>query len=261
MQERAMTSSIIENDIDDEETLDEEMLATSTMSSQTSGYAIGHTQVANGTVSSYPANITAACHEASASGHQAKCTIVDESKLEKRRKCNRLSAQRWRMRKRSKFSDLQGQIRMLQKEHVQLEVEKSKLQAELTFQLALTKAQTTHLPSSFVDSRLECSRQALRFSQCVPIDHGLESTGKVQRSPGQGDRSAFVTHSDSFCTRPPSSPMKSISSRSHAPVPVQSPTFVPGFPECHTTAKVSHDQLMAMLKVASAPRFSSVQLK
>lgn len=63
--------------------------------------------------------------------------------LEKRRTSNRLSARRWRSRKRNKFTDLQDQIRLLQMEQQQLKRESSQLQDEYRMQLRLAQAEAS----------------------------------------------------------------------------------------------------------------------
>lgn len=68
-----------------------------------------------------------------------------KDKTEKRRLSNRLSAQRWRTRKMSKFVDLQNQILILTKEHQQLEREASNLRAEFCAQLTLAQAEAAQL--------------------------------------------------------------------------------------------------------------------
>lgn len=125
----------------------------------------------------YPSNIAAACQQASVAFRQPKSNLTEDAlKLEKRRKSNRLSAQRWRMRKRSKFSDLQDKIRTLQKDQEELQHEKAKLHAELQIQLALAKAETAHLSPAYVAARLGRSDEALCLSQRLYV----ESANKVE---------------------------------------------------------------------------------
>lgn len=214
-------------------------------------------EVRGETISCYPANIAAACHEASVARLQPRAAVVEDSvKLEKRRQCNRLSARRWRMRKRSKFTELQDQIRSLQKEHVQLEFEKSTLQAELKHQLALTKAQSAHLPPLFVNSRLEASQRALRFSQTVQIDQ--EPGGKMVKDPPNRVQSTRASYPDKLIFKShtsikvPASLTMYDSARS-----ARSPAFESGLPgDAPSGNGLSHAQLRAMLQAAAAPCYN-----
>jgi hypothetical protein len=162
-------------DADDEE-IDEASQGTSTLGARDSSSV------------SYPSNIASACQEASVAFRQPKPTVVEDTfKLEKRRKSNRLSAQRWRMRKRSKFSDLQDKIRALQKDQEELQVEKSKLQAELHLQLALARTETTHLSPAFVAARLRRSDEALRLSRNILLgSNNFERQTVAQPGRSQG---------------------------------------------------------------------------
>ncbi len=105
-----------------------------------------HPQAVRSSSLSFPANVAAACQAANAAQLQPKQqSSEDRRKLEMRRKCNRISAQRWRKRKKSKFTDLNNHIVALRKEHEELTRENSGLQTELRAQLALAQAEAAHL--------------------------------------------------------------------------------------------------------------------
>jgi hypothetical protein len=90
---------------------------------------------------------------ASSAAAQPQANLHSSNALEKRRRCNRMSAQRWRMRKRSKFADLQDQIQTLTKVHDELKLEKIELQNELRAQLALSQAEAASMNSSLAATR------------------------------------------------------------------------------------------------------------
>lgn len=101
--------------------------------------------------------------------------------LEKRRKSNRLSARRWRMRKRSKFAEVHDQIRSLTKMHQELTLEKMELQKELSLQVALWQAEAAAtINSSWAAAkRVDSAQRAL-------VDHNRElraNLGLLSRVP------------------------------------------------------------------------------
>jgi hypothetical protein len=105
-----------------------------------------HPQAVRSSSPSFPANIASACQAVNAAQLQPKPqSSEDWRKLEMRRTCNRISARRWRKRKKSKFTDLKNHILALRKEHEELTNENSALQTELRAQLALAQAEAAHL--------------------------------------------------------------------------------------------------------------------
>jgi hypothetical protein len=105
-----------------------------------------HPQAVRSSSLSFSANIASACQAANAAQLQPKPrSSEDWRKLEMRRTCNRISARRWRKRKKSKFTDLNNHILALRKEHEELTNEKSALETELRAQLSLAQAEAAHL--------------------------------------------------------------------------------------------------------------------
>jgi hypothetical protein len=96
--------------------------------------------VQSGAIATYPCNATAASCTASSMKSEDKTARVSPEKVERRRTSNRLSARRWRNRKKRKFEELQEQIDALHNDHIELEREKSKLEKELARELSLAKA-------------------------------------------------------------------------------------------------------------------------
>ncbi len=95
----------------------------------------------------YTANIFAACEAANAPRPNHLST-EEEVQLAKRRRSNRLSARRWRNRKKRNFTELRNQILELSKEQSELLLEKSKLEQELKSELQLASSSSVRLPSS-----------------------------------------------------------------------------------------------------------------
>lgn len=96
-------------------------------------------------VAYYTANITAACEAANAPRPNDLST-EEELQLAKRRRSNRLSARRWRNRKKRNFTELRKQILELSKEQSELILEKSKLEQELKVELQKAVCTSVRLP-------------------------------------------------------------------------------------------------------------------
>jgi hypothetical protein len=208
----------------------------------------------------YPSNIAAACQAASAVQDQPKSmSTKDAIELEMRRKSNRLSAQRWRMRKRSKFADLQDEIHALKKEHEELSQENSALQAEFRTQVVLAQAETAHLLSAqTTDARVHSARRSLFAFR----DPGMGASDRLDLLTRMPD-SHVDRHMLAAFTTPSALCLQASRDELHyrgLQLPVGSvwPTNT-SWESSEIGGRVTHDDLTAALRSATAPSHSSMR--
>lgn len=125
-----------------------------------------------------------------------------QDKLERRRTSNRLSARRWRNKKKCKFAELERQINELRKDHAQLESENTKLKTELAKEIELAKEESSVTTA-------QCGRQWLPQLDQRPLFFDAEP-GDMGRKP------YFKASSSTIGSLPPYSLLSELSRPYHA---------------------------------------------
>ncbi len=198
--------------------------------------------------SNCPTNIAAARHAACNAQQPHKFIIKEDPvKLEKRRQSNRLSAQRWRMRKRSKISGLQGQIEALKKEQEELEVERSELQAELRVQLTLAEGE---MKSTIATARMASVQRAQRVNEYLRLDAELNW---MSRMSATGHLLGALPSLPHICAKAQSEQVPRCRFQPGGPT---WPSYLLSAPL--VSDHFSHDGFMAMLGTVAVPPFTKL---